>query len=132
MVIAEMLVLADLLLYFHFLYVLGVILPVPLILVGRFMGWEWVRNLYFRGVHVGMILVVVVNSAMGNYCPLSELEWSLREQASSPHAFALPLAEQLSGILYYDLPLWGFTILYAVFGGLVITVWIWIPPRLSR
>ena len=50
--------LADAVLVAHFIYVSIVIFSVPLILVGRARKWGWVRNFWFRIIHLFMILIV--------------------------------------------------------------------------
>src|SRR5688572_17060498 len=90
---------ADFILYFHVLYVLGVILPIPLIAIGAFRKWHWIRNLTFRRVHAFMILIVVAESAIGMTCPLTDWEEALRsangEGSQYPRGFISTWVSQL-------------------------------------
>ena len=63
---------------FHLLYVVIVIALVPLILIGWWRGWTWVRNFWIRVLHLAMIGVVVLEVACGWTCPLTTWERQLR------------------------------------------------------
>ena len=51
------------------------------ILLGVARGWGWVRNPWFRWIHVGLICVVAVESIFGVTCPLTTWERDLRTLA---------------------------------------------------
>ena len=53
---------ADLLVSVHLVWVLVIVLMVPLIIIGKFKGWNWVRKPWIRITHVTMILIVVGES----------------------------------------------------------------------
>ena len=63
--------LADAVLVLHFAYVAFVVLGMAAILAGIALGWQWVRNFWFRGVHFLMIAAVAVESLLGILCPLT-------------------------------------------------------------
>jgi hypothetical protein len=70
----------------HFSYVAFVIFGLVLTLAGWAAGWGWVRNFWFRIVHLTMIGIVVFEAWMGIVCPLTTWEKQLRELAGqSPH-----------------------------------------------
>lgn len=71
-------ILADVVVFVHVLFVGFVVLAVPVILVGRFRQWPWVRNFWFRLTHLLMITIVVVETLCGVPCPLSIWERDLR------------------------------------------------------
>ena len=48
------------------------------ILVGLVFRWGWVRNFWFRIIHLAMIGVVTLESLAGIACPLTTWEQSLR------------------------------------------------------
>ena len=49
------------------------------ILAGIALRWAWVRNFWFRTIHLAMIAVVVAESLCGIVCPLTDWEDRLRE-----------------------------------------------------
>ena len=75
--------LADLVLVTHFSFVLFVVGGFLLIVVGGCLGWVWVRNSWFRVLHLLGMLVVAAQSWFGMICPLTTLEMWLRRQAGS-------------------------------------------------
>jgi len=122
-------ILADLVVVVHVAYVAFVVVGLLLILVGFACRWRWVRNKYFRVVHLIMIGVVVVESLLSITCPLTTLEAYLRiqgNQAVSGRSFIGRLAHD---ILFYDLPPQFFTIAYCGFGALVLATFFMVPIR---
>jgi hypothetical protein len=71
--------LADVIAVLHGAYVLCVVLGLVAILVGRALGWEWVRNRWFRIAHLTLIAVVVARALIWTSCPLSWWEKDLRK-----------------------------------------------------
>ena len=73
--------LADLIVVFHAAYVSFVVLGLVAILVGIAFRWKWVRNPWFRWIHITMIGIVVAEALAGIPCPLTVWERQLREGA---------------------------------------------------
>lgn len=71
--------LADIVLIIHFLYVLFVVGSLPIIWVGAWLKLMFVRNPWFRYLHLVAILFVVAESLLGIACPLTLWENSLRQ-----------------------------------------------------
>ena len=70
--------LADFVLITHAAFAAFVILGLVLILVGGYLSWSWVRNSWFRALHLLGITIIVVQSWLGVICPLTTLEMWLR------------------------------------------------------
>ena len=122
-------VLADLILFLHSAFVVFVVTGLVLVLLGGMRGWRWVRNPWFRLVHLLAIGVVVAQAWLGVLCPLTTLEMSLRARAGAavyPGSF---IAHWLESTLYYRAPAWVFIVCYTVFGFLVAASWYAVPPR---
>lgn len=98
-------------------------------LIGGAMHWSWTRNLWFRAVHLGAILVVVLESWAGIVCPLTTLEQWLRMRAGQVAYEGDFIAHWLTKFMFFTAPAWVFIAAYSVFGLLVIGSWIWLPPR---
>ena len=120
---------ADLLLFGHALFVAFVVFGLALILAGGMLDWAWVRNRWFRIVHLAAIGIVVLQSWLGLICPLTIWEMALRERAGSDTYAGSFIAHWLDTLLYYQAPAWVFTVCYTVFAALVVASWFWIPPR---
>src|SRR6476619_560025 len=83
-------VLADLTVAVHASFVAFVVFGMVAILAGVALGWEWVRNFWFRTLHLAAIGLVAAQALAGVICPLTHLENFLRRQAGQttyPGAF---------------------------------------------
>jgi hypothetical protein len=122
-------VLAEVVLIMHALFIAFVIMGLALILIGALRRWAWIRNPWFRLVHLLAIGVVVVESWFGGICPLTEWESRLREAAGGAGYRESFVAHWLHELLFYDIAPGIFNILYTGFGALVLIAWLVVPPR---
>lgn len=121
--------LADIVLLLHFSIVIFVVGGLVLIIAGNFLGWHWVNHLWFRIMHLLAIAVVIAESWLGITCPLTTLEWWLREQTGVRPESTSFIEHWVQAILFYDAPAWVFTSAYTLFGLLVVATWWVFPPR---
>jgi hypothetical protein len=121
-----MTLLADLILVIHFGFVLFVVAGLFLIWVGAVLGWRWVRNFWFRTVHLAAICFVAAEAIVGVACPLTVWEDALR---GSPVQAGF-IERWIGRILYYDFPEWVFVLAYTAFAAIVgLTYWLIKPER---
>lgn len=121
--------LADALLLTHAAFVAFVVGGFVLILLGLWRGWAWVRSYPFRLAHLAAILVVVLQAWAERICPLTLWEDSLRRRAGQEGYERGFIAHWLGELIYYRAEPWVFTLLYTVFGALVLATWLWGGPR---
>jgi hypothetical protein len=121
--------LADGLVVVHAGYVAFVIVGELLILLGAWRGWRWVRNFTFRAIHLMMILIVVLEALLGIVCPLTEWEDQLRRMAGQTPQEGSFIGRWVHELLFFDLPAEAFTVVYTLFGLLVLATLIFCPPR---
>tara|TARA_R110002110_G_scaffold3754_1_gene19525 strand:- start:53427 stop:53828 length:402 start_codon:yes stop_codon:yes gene_type:complete len=120
---------ADTLLALHVLFVAFVVSGLVFIFIGKVLSWHWVRNPWFRVLHLLGIGVVVLQSWLGLICPLTVWEMELRSKAGE-HAYDVSfIAYWLNELLYYDAPAWVFILCYTVFGLVVLSSWFLVRPR---
>lgn len=124
--------LADLVLVLHAAYVFFVVAGLVLILAGIWRGWDWIRNPWFRGLHLAAILFVVVQTWAGVECPLTTLENTLRLRGGAAGYGQSFIGYWLQRLLYYQAPAWAFAVAYTLFGGVVVATWRFAPPRFGR
>jgi hypothetical protein len=124
--------LADSILVMHAIFIAFVIVGFVLVLIGMFRRWGWIRNLWFRVIHLLAIGFVVADSWLGGICPLTEWESRLREAAGGVGYSESFIRHWLHKVVFYDFAPWFFTVAYTVFGILVLLAWIFVPPRFSR
>lgn len=115
----------------HVGYVAFVVLGLLLILIGGLFRWRWVRNRWFRAVHLLAITIVVLESWLNITCPLTTLENWLRVKAGAETYEGDFIAIWLHSILFFDLPPWVFVYGYTAFGVAVLAGLILVPPRLK-
>jgi len=116
--------LADAILIFHFLFVLFVAGGLPAIWIGVWLKLDFVRNIWFRIIHLAAILFVVGESLFGIVCPLTIWEDNLR-QLESDNSF---IQRWLHHILFYELPEGLLTTAYLLFAILIVATFLLIPP----
>ena len=97
---------ADVVLIAHFFYVLFVVGSLPVIWVGAWLKFAFVRNPWFRYLHLAAILLVVGESLIGVPCPLTIWENVLRE-VETDTSF---IQQWFHQIIFYDVPENAFTI----------------------
>lgn len=120
---------ADLIVVVHAAFVVFVVLGLLLILLGIAFRWGWVRNAWFRSLHLAAIGFVVLEALIGMTCPLTHWEKSLRELAGEvtyPGDFIGHWAHEL---IFYDAEPWVFTAGYITFGLAVLAAFVLAPPR---
>src|SRR5208282_4554460 len=99
---------AEVVLAIHLAYVAFVVLGQLTILLGVTLGWEWVRNPWFRFAHLAAIGAVALETALGILCPLTVWEDRLRTLAGQQVSEGSFIGRWMHRILFYDLPSWAF------------------------
>ncbi|HTL17912.1 MAG TPA: DUF2784 domain-containing protein, partial [Patescibacteria group bacterium] len=95
-------VLADLVLVAHALVVLFNVGCLPIIWVGYFRNWKFVRNLAFRATHLILIAFVAGEAILGFICPLTTWEDQLlAKSASGPRYERGFIAYWVHRLLFY-------------------------------
>ena len=123
-----MVILADLLLITHFLFVAFVVVSVPLIALGGVRNWKWVRNFWFRLLHLFAIAFVAGESLIGVFCPLTVWEQELRRRSGGAAYEGSFIEHWISRALYWEFAPWVFTVAYVTFAALVLILYRVIPP----
>ena len=117
--------LADVVLVVHFGFVVFVIGGLFAIWIGAALRWQWVRQFWFRLVHLCAIIFVASEAIAGVMCPLTVWEDVLRGRGSDTGF----IERWIHAVLFYNLPPWVFTVAYVLFALLVVGTYIAIPPR---
>jgi len=124
--------LADAVLLVHFGIVIFVVGALGLVMTANAQRWPWANRLPFRVAHLAAIGIVVAQAWLGQVCPLTTLESWLRVQAGSTGYRQSFIEHWVGRILFYEAPFWVFTLIYTVFGLLVIAAWWRFPPSRRR
>jgi hypothetical protein len=122
---------ANVIVIFHFGYVIFVVFGLPIIFAGGVLRWRFIRNFWFRVIHLAMILIVVFEALFGISCPLTDWEYELRAAAGQNGTANTSFVARLIHLLiFFDFPPIVFTIGYCLFGAAVLISWKLFPPRL--
>jgi hypothetical protein len=131
--------LAETLIAIHVGYIAFVVGGLLLITIGAILGWNWVRNPWFRSLHLVMILAVVLEYGVGWKCPLTVWE----EQLWNAAGYVTEEDQSFVNRLLYKVlhpPDWAFepwaekvtaTATYIV-AGLIVATFVFAPPRFRR
>ena len=116
---------ADLLLVVHFAIVVFIVGGLILTWIGGLLAWAWVRNPWFRYVHLGAIAFVALEAVIGVACPLTVWEDLLRG-GTRVESF---VGRWVRYFLYYRAPEWVFTALYVAWTAATLATLRLVPPR---
>lgn len=119
---------ADVILVGHFLFILGILVPIPLIFLGKILRWSWVRRLWLRVTHLAMMALVLLENLLGWACPLTDWENELRLRSGQGVYAKSFVGYWVEHFLYYEWPSWGFTLLYLILAAMIAGLWFWVPP----
>ena len=120
---------ADAVLLSHVLVVMFNVFGLIFIFIGNVLKWSWVRNPWFRLLHLITIAVVVLLAWLNSICPLTSIEMALRTRAGDVTYSGTFISHWLESILYYQAPPWVFVFAYTVFGLIVVASWFLVRPR---
>ena len=121
--------LADAVLAVHVGIVAFVVVGLLAIILGGLAGTSWVRNLRFRAVHLGLMLFIAGETALGQACPLTRLEQVLRLSAGQPAYSESFIEHWLTPLIFFESPPWVFVVLHG-FAALVVAItWFLVPPH---
>jgi len=115
---------ADALLVVHFLVAGFVVAGLIAVWTGAALGWGWIRNPWFRYLHLGAIVFVAAEALLGIACPLTIWEDMLRGGVRA-ESFVGRWVERL---LYYRAPEWVFTSLYSAWTAATLVTLRLVPP----
>jgi hypothetical protein len=125
--------LADLLVGFHFLYVLFAVGGELAVLTGGLLKWRWVRNLPLRITHLASVVLVAVEALLGVICPLTTWEYDLRQLAGQRVERDISFIGRLvRAVIFYNFPPLVFTVTYIAFALLVAGTFLLFPPRVRK
>ena len=122
---------ADLVVAFHTAYVGFVVVGQLLIVIGLLCRWRWVRNPWFRVIHLLAIGVVASEAVCGVTCPLTLWERDLRALAGQGVNDSA-IGWFFNAILFFNMPRQFFTWIHISFGAIVLGTFLLGPPRFRR
>ena len=123
-----MILIANIVLIFHFCVVIFITFGFFLIPIGYKFGWGWITNLKLRIFHCGMMMFVTLETLFGITCPLTSMENNLRGiNESTPF-----ISYWIMHIMYWDFPTQFFIILYCIVLVWTFLMWKLFPPGIKN
>jgi hypothetical protein len=119
---------ADAILVVHFLIAGFIVLGLGAVWLGAALGWRWVRDPWFRYLHLAAIAFVATEAALGVACPLTAWEELLRGGVSA-ESF---VGRWVRALLFYQAPEWVFTGAYVAWTLATLATLRLVPPRANR
>jgi hypothetical protein len=116
---------ADGVLAVHFAIVAFIVAGLPLVWIGAALGWGWIRNPWFRYLHLAAIVLVAAEALLGMACPLTVWEDMLRGGAQ-PDSF---IGRWIRRLLFYEAPGWIFTSAYCAWAAACAITLALVRPR---
>ena len=123
---------ADVLLVVHFLIAAFIVLGLLAVWLGAALGWPWVRNPWFRYLHLGAIAFVAAEAVLGIACPLTVWEDLLRGGRGMDGGAESFIARWVRALLFYQAPEWVFTSAYLAWATATLVTLRLVPPRATR
>jgi len=116
---------ADAILVVHFGIVLFIVGGLIAVWIGVALGWQWIRNRWFRYAHLAAIAYVAGEALLGFACPLTVWEAVARGDAPA-ESF---LGRWVRALLFYRAPEWVFTVAYVAWALATLATLRLVPPR---
>lgn len=93
--------------------------------IGAWRGWTFVRAPLWRWLHLASMAVVALQALAGRACFLTVWQDRLSGSTQTP-----PLIMRfINSMIFWPLPMWVFTAVYAVVFVYVLTLFVVAPPR---
>ena len=119
---------SEIVLLFHFFIFLFMILSFFLIPLGYYQKWKWVKNKYYRLIHLVLMRIIFIETILGFMCPLTILENFLRNDIEINNK----ITQIIHQIMYWDLQTYQFIILYLLSLLYIIFLWFFFKPDLKK
>ena len=123
---------ADALLVVHFMIAAFIVLGLVAVWLGAALDWPWVRNPWFRYLHLAAIAFVAAEAVLGIACPLTVWEDLLRGGRSMDGGAESFVARWVRALLFYQAPEWVFTSAYLAWTTATLVTLRLVPPRADR
>ena len=123
---------ADTILVVHFLIAGFIVAGLVAVWLGAALGWQWVRNPWFRYLHLAAIVLVAAEAVLGIACPLTVWEDLLRGGRGMHGGAETFVARWVRALLFYQAPEWVFTVAYVAWTLATLATLRLVPPRRNR
>ncbi len=125
---ATTLQLAQIVLALHVAVIAFNIFGLVAVPLGAWRGWAWVRIRWWRVLHLAALSLVALQALLGDDCFLTAWESDLLLSAGR-RGYAEPFIQTwVDRMIYWNLPMAFFTMLYVLVWLYVLLLWVWVRP----
>lgn len=122
-------ILTELVLITHAGIVLFNVFAFIAIFGGMYFRWTWTANRLFRFAHISLLGIIALQALLGRLCPLTILEFQLRQAAGEEAVAESFVVRIIENLIYYELPLWFFALVYCLAFFLALCLLKLSPPK---
>jgi len=124
-------VIAAAILVVHFVIIAFNVLGLFVIPIGALLRWRFVRVAWLRLLHLAILAIVAGQAVAGRACFLTVWQNDLTGNRTAPEPM---IAHWIDGLIYWNLPIWVFAIIYCGVFAYVLALTIFVPfgPRSRR
>jgi hypothetical protein len=124
-------VIAETILVVHFAIIAFNVLGLFVIPIGAALRWRIVRIAWLRLLHLAILAIVAGQAVAGRACFLTVWQNELTGNRTAPE---LVIAHWIDGLIYWNLPIWVFAIIYCGVFAYVLALTVFVPfgPRWSK
>ncbi len=115
-------------LYFHFAVVVFNVFWLVIVPIGAWQEWPFVRNYWWRAVHLLALALVAVQAVAGRLCFLTTIQDYLQTRAGGSIQPSSLLTRLVERAVFWPLPDWIFAPLYLLALTWAAILWITVPP----
>ena len=115
---------ADFILILHLIIAIFISAGMVIFPIGGLLSWRWCNNFSLRVTHLGLIVVVFIETLIGVNCPLTVAENYFRAQATH-QSF---IGSAMNNLLYWNVSESLFFYFYGICVVWALLLWILFPP----
>jgi hypothetical protein len=124
-------VIAETILVVHFAIIAFNVVGLFVIPIGAALRWRIVRIAWLRLLHLAILATVAGQAVAGRACFLTVWQNELTGNRTAPEPM---IAHWIDGLIYWNLPIWVFAIIYCAVFAYVVALTVLVPfgPRWSK
>ena len=115
---------ADFILFIHLIIAIFISAGMVIFPIGGLLSWRWCNYFSLRVTHLGLIVVVFIETLIGVNCPLTVAENYFRAQVAN-QSF---IGSLMNNLLYWNVSESLFFYLYGICVVWALLLWILVPP----
>ena len=128
----ELIQFAGFVLYFHLIIILFIIFGFIVIPLGAKLKWQFIHGFWWRLTHLVSMVVVAIQAVLGKACFLTYIQSDFLQSAGKK-GYTVPFIQTyIDRLIYYNFPIWIFSIFYVILFFYTIYLWFVYPPLIPK